>query len=1123
MTTVILAEKPDQGRKLANALKGGKLPKDNHGKIEFTSKLFGPTIVTWGFGHLVGLAMPERYDYINNGFAYESIPFLPHPDQMIYEIQEGKHKQFQIVKQCLEQADEVIIATDCDREGENIAYNIFELCSKSFQKKKMKRLWINSLTDKEILRGFNNLLDAKETKGYYDEASARQISDFLIGMNFSPLFTLKLQDQGIDGVFSLGRVQTPVNTLIVENDLSIQQFVPKPYKTIEAKTDTTPPVTFKNKKEYFDIEEYEKDMAAHQLDEAEFGIILNVEVSEKAQMPPKLFSLGGLQKYANSRWKYPTKKTDSIIQKLYQEGILSYPRTDSELITTNEFGYLKENLGQYKQLLGITAELPNLTPNKRFVDNKKVLEHYAIIPTTETAELNKLSRDEKNIYLAVLERTITMFANPYRYHSTKITLDVKGMEFSAIGNTPIDKGWKGVIGFEEDAKKDEKETTLPKFTIGQQVAVKIITLDKETQPPKRVTEGTLVGKNGLMDRLNLGTPATRTSTVERLVQQKYIEIKNNQVFPTAKGYLLWDLTKNRNLLVGNPDMTAKWEEVLKKVSKGTYTREAFIANIHKFVNETITGLKQVEFKSQYMHSIPRAAPLPSHQIGNFQVIDKGKLYEVIDDSGTRIPIFKNIGGKTLTPKMLEELLLEGRTKEVVKDIESKSGKKFNAILTLDMEAKKMVPIFEDEVFFIGKFKAVNRGGLLQITDPDGEQFEIWKSFGNKELPMTVINQLLLKGRTDNKIKGFTSQNGAEYSAFLGWDSQEKKIVPIFEDEILSIGDFTVTDKDKVFEVTDAFGVKFPIFKNVGGKELTLNHLRQILTEGRTQNVIKGMESKSGKKFDAALSLDLETKRLVPIFVDEVVKIGDFDTIDRGKLIVATGPDGSQYEIWKTFAEKELPMTVIKQLLTNGKTNKKIKGLKGKNGNKYDAFLGIDKETKKIIPIFEDEILTIGAYQVIDKGKVFEITNSNGMTFPIFKNIGGKDLSLKSLKEILIDGKTKNKIKGLKSQTGNKYDAYLGFDNQKQKVIPIFDQESFLIGQYSIIDKGKVFEVSLSDQEPFIIFKEVSSKTITKEILEEILLQGKTSERYDFVAKNKNKFSAFLIFDSENKKVSFSFD
>lgn len=704
MGTVILAEKPDQGKKFATAL-AGKTPVNKGGKYEFESEVFGHTIVTWGIGHLVGLSLPEKYEWLPNKEKWDlaNLPFLPKENELRYEVSKGKSQQYSTVKSCLENADMIIIATDPDREGENIAYNIFKLCKKKIFERPIKRLWINSLVKTEILKGFKNLREAEETVDLFKEANARQIADYLVGMNYTELFTLKLQEQGLRGVVSLGRVQTPVNTLVVENDQAIKNFKSEKYKVIECQTKNKEPKTiFRNSHEYFNMDELEVDTKKFGLDSASTGIIKSIEVTQKQTEPQKLFSLGGIQEYANTKWKYSSKKTNKVIQDLYDQGYLSYPRTDSELITTNEFEYLKNNLHRYKELLKLNINTPCVQPNKRFVNNDKVLEHYALIPTMEIPDIAKFKTEEKNIYEIIVKRTCLMFAEPYIYENTKVVLDVNGYEFMANGNVPVSLGWKQVDqNIDEKKDGDGEGVSLPKFIEGEVVNIKVNFIEKNTKEPKRLTEGKLVGKTGIMAKLGLGTPATRAGIIETLLAREYIRIENTKVYPTPKGYLLWDLTKNKDLLIGKPEITAQWEQALSKIAKKQYTREEFLKNIYKYLDVTIQDLKRSDFESLYLE---KSTIQNKYEINGYVVEEKAKVFEVVkSETKEKFVIFKNISNKTITKTIVEELLKNGRTKKPLTGFKSKKNKKFSAILVFDDLEFKVKMEFENKKADSNKF------------------------------------------------------------------------------------------------------------------------------------------------------------------------------------------------------------------------------------------------------------------------------------------------------------------------------------------------------------------------------------------------------------------------------------
>lgn len=678
---VILAEKPKQAQVYAKALAKTTPKKINNAYFKVTSDILGEVIVTWGIGHLVSLSLPRKYDDKYKRFVMNNYPFLP--DRLLYEATQSTLSQFKNVKQLLEDATEIIIATDPDREGENIAYNIFKKCHSKVMAVPMKRLWINSMEENEVRKGFSNLKEARETVKFYEEANARQIADYLVGMNFSGFFTDKLQKAGVQGMFSIGRVQTPVNTIIVENDKSIAHFKPQPFQTLEVQTtQTTPLVIFKNKQDYFDREElkallHEKNMAS-----ATTGLITKKEIINKKTESPKLFSLGGIQKYASAKWKYSPKITLDTIQSLYNNGYLSYPRTDSDLITTSEFAYLKENLEDMKALLNTTINTPQTEPRTRYVNNAKVLEHYAIIPTQKLPLLNKLSEKEKNIYESILKHTLMMFMGDFLYEQTNLTLEVNGLSFNASGNVPMEKGWKALTS--DESKKEKSGTDLlPSVCEGETLAIKMSVKDKQTKPPKRLTDGILVGKWGVMDKLGLGTPATRSSCVETLIAREYITSEKAELFPTEKGKLLYELTKET--LLGKPELTENWEKYLHSISAGKGSRDVFISNIKTFISEVIEQQKQTDLPSQLLEETKNMHKLT---VGSYQVEEKGKVFEITQtDNQTTFVIFKTIASKKITLKTVETLLTKKKTAIMKGFISAKTKKTFNAGLTLSSDNK----------------------------------------------------------------------------------------------------------------------------------------------------------------------------------------------------------------------------------------------------------------------------------------------------------------------------------------------------------------------------------------------------------------------------------------------------
>lgn len=672
MKTVILAEKPDQALKYAKALGSVKKNKGYH--LVDTDVLQGEIIITWGVGHLVNLSPMQAYGEKYKRFDLKNLPFLP--EKMIYEVSANTKGQFSSAKKQLESADLIIIATDPDREGENIAHAIFSKCSKKVINTPKKRLWINSMTDKKIKEGFQNLKDSKETYNFYKEAQTRQISDYLVGMNFTQYFTLFAQSKGLKGLYSLGRVQTPCNSLVVENDNEIKNFKEELfYRLFGEVTKNGIQVKFSNDIKFNSIDELHAAIKRYSFDKKINTVIESVEKEKKRKKAPKLFSLGGIQKYANAKWKYSLDKTLKTIQGLYQNGYLSYPRTDSDLITTNEFGEIRSYLDKYKNMLGLTFENVNLEPRKEYVNDGKVLEHYAIIPTDKLPDLDSLKADERNIYEAVVKNTVLMFAPDYEFETTVIKINIDGFILKASGNVPLKLGWTNI---EKPEEEKEDEVLLPDFIKGEKIILDPKNEKGKTKPPKRLTESSLGARGGLMDKLGLGTPATRSSIIQTLINREYVRVEKTKLYPTEKGLLLHEMTKG--ILLGKPEMTATWEKYLEKIGKGEGKQEVFLDKINLFIDKTLNDLKELNIDSKQISNVKTANQVI---IGDYTISSEAKVYKCVsNDENEKFIIFKKVAGKAITESILKQLLEKGRTTKKLKGFISSKNNKFDAFLVL---------------------------------------------------------------------------------------------------------------------------------------------------------------------------------------------------------------------------------------------------------------------------------------------------------------------------------------------------------------------------------------------------------------------------------------------------------
>ncbi|MDT2357132.1 type IA DNA topoisomerase [Enterococcus faecium] len=593
-----------------------------------------------------------------------------------------------------------MIATDSDREGEAIARLIINLSGNS--RKTIKRLWINSLETSEIKKGFQNLKDGQAFYSTYKEAETRQIADWLVGINLTRLYPLYMQKNGMRGVFSVGRVQTPTLFLIYQRNEEIKHFVSKPFYELYA-TFTHSNGKYKGtyKKRFDTLENLDGFKETNQLEQAENAEVTNVKVEEKRQYAPKLFSLSDLQSFANKRFKYSADKTLSIAQKLYEKKVLSYPRSDTNYIGSPEFDYLKSNLNRYLELAGVDISEPQLNENKRYVDGSKVQEHYAIIPTKTLPQLSDLTKDEKNIYLLVLYRTLAIFEKPYIYDETTIDTAINQVLFQSKGKTEKERGWKRLYKQEE---KDKDDPFLPEVTVHDSVAFSLETKEGKTQLPNYYTEGTLLtamkhvgramddkdSKDILKETEGIGTEATRASIIETLKKQDYITISKSKIYVTEKGELLCRIIAEDE--IANAGMTAQWERYLKKIRSQQGTQEAFLGSIERFVQHLIEKVPQ-----NFQEKKENIADVASHMkqekvIGTCpkcqnSVVDKGKFYGCSGyKDGCKFTLPKRWSQKALTKKNVQDLLSKRET-SLIKGFKSKKGSNFSAKLTLNDEMK----------------------------------------------------------------------------------------------------------------------------------------------------------------------------------------------------------------------------------------------------------------------------------------------------------------------------------------------------------------------------------------------------------------------------------------------------
>jgi DNA topoisomerase-3 len=712
---LIIAEKPDQGATLASIFTNKK--QQGYIIIQPNEIFSNGAYITWAIGHLCQLSSPEKYASEWKKWSLDTLPMIPEKFQ--YEVTKDKVKQFAIIQKLAKDpaVTEIIHAGDAGREGELIIRNILRLAG---CQKPMRRLWISSLTSNAIREGFKKLLAENETRNLYFEAYTRACADWIVGMNASRLYSLLLQQKGFSDVFSVGRVQTPTLALIVKREREIENFKSEPFWEVAAQF-------IINGKKY--MGKWQKDnetrISSRELAEkiAAFCKDKSAEVKEvvserKEFYPPLLYNLSALQAEANKRYKFSPKKTLDVLQKLYQKGNVSYPRSDSRYITkeaANAFPETLRKLGSIEDYRNFfPLPVPTISENKRYVNEKKVTDHYAIIPTEQVPNLAKLNPDERKIYdLVVTSLIAAHYHKAITEYTTVTTLVDERAEFISKGKVQIEEGWRKVI-YSKDGDHEPVLPILEKNETG--ITEKAEVKESQTQPPKRYTEGQLItlmksaGKHiedkelekVLAKTEGLGTEATRAGIITMLKDRKYIEVTKNMVYATAKAKILIDAIGSQ--ILSSPEMTAKWEQRLKEISEGIASPKHFMDLTNKMVDHLISSSvdqaekwvfseEDCETFSPGKRNTKKTIKLgPCKKCDGF-LIDKGNFYGCSNyhKNHCDFTISKKILGKSITQKNLKKLLSEGKT-EIIEGFTNKD-KTFNAILTWDDQEHKIKFLF----------------------------------------------------------------------------------------------------------------------------------------------------------------------------------------------------------------------------------------------------------------------------------------------------------------------------------------------------------------------------------------------------------------------------------------------
>jgi DNA topoisomerase III len=749
--TLVIAEKPSVGRDLAGALDGPfqrrKLedikPKRTRKKAaeptneevveEAKSKTKSRTtrdeavflesddyVITWAVGHLVQLAEPEEYDEKWKKWKMADLPIVPPNGFKLVPRDAKSKKQLKLIETLLkrEDVDTIINACDAGREGELIFAYVYESvfgesATSAKAPKPVQRLWISSMTKQAIREGFEKLRPGTQMQSLEEAARSRSEADWLVGMNATRAATIRGR-AWVGGVVSLGRVQTPTLGMIVKREREIQAFVPEPYRLIHATFQ--PPyqgIWFEGDETRIFGELERADQIVAKVS-GQDGTIEKVERKEQSERAPLLYDLTSLQRDANRRYGFSARRTLQAAQSLYEgKKAITYPRTSSRYLSGDMVAQLKptaatlQPVPEYRAAAEYVLGLDQL-PLQRVVNDAKVDDHHAIIPTDIEKDMDALTPDERRVFDLVAKRFLAVFHPPARYARTTVITVVEEERFRTRGKITLEAGWRSVYGVEPDQERQSEDESeggeIPALQEGQTVRCIAAEIeDKMTRPPPRYTEATLLsametaGKliddeelREAMKESGLGTPATRAETIETLIRREYIERVGKDLQATPKGIQVITMLEEHKLT--SPELTGDWEHKLSDIEHGRGDRKAFMKGIADFTKETVEQIAALD-KEKLRPERVELGPCPRCGAVTGEIIrENSKAYGCTswksrEEVGCGFVIWKRVASRTLTPEIARQLIEERRTREVLSGFRSRNGKPFRARLVLNDEDK----------------------------------------------------------------------------------------------------------------------------------------------------------------------------------------------------------------------------------------------------------------------------------------------------------------------------------------------------------------------------------------------------------------------------------------------------
>lgn len=1240
--SLIITEKPSVAQEFARIL---HVSGRNDGYIENDAY-----VITWCVGHLVEMVYPEEYDEKYKKWRLEDLPFLPR--EYKYNVISNVSRQYDVVHRMLfrEDIDTVYWAGDAGKEGQTIEENIRKFGGVREGMKEL-RVWIDSQTEEEILRGMREAKDMSEYDNLAKSGVMRTIEDYAMGINFSRAMSVKygklLNDAAGTSSYTaiaVGRVMTCVLGMVVIREREIRNFVETPfYRVVGSFTEKKIEAEWKSVEgsKYFESPLLYKENGFKERESAERLIeelgqdtarIASIEKGITRKKAPLLFNLAELQAECSKRFKISPDETLQAAQDLYEKKLTTYPRTDARVLSTAVAKEITKNISRLKGYQPVTGYVERIMKEGRYrgiektqyTDDSKITDHYAIIPTGQLTELDSLTSLQRSVFDLIVRRFLSVFYPPAEYQTVKLVVEMGKERFFSSAKVLKAPGYLEIAGIPKqgnegdagnEAENEPDNTGLiqiaEQLSNGDELTVEGFSIKEgKTSPPKRYTSGSMVLAMENAGQLiedeelraqikgsGIGTSATRAEIIKKLVRVGYLNLnKKTQILtPERLGEMIFEVVNMTVPALLNPKMTASWEKGLDGITRGTVQMDDYREKLEDFIRRETVNMIEQDLTSQVAARIhplvgkggrgiaaKRSIGVPCPVCGGDMETTPfgyGCSNYKRDGSGCKFSIGQ-IAGRDLSDEEVKALILEGHTK-VLSGFVSKSKKKFNASLVLEKDEDGKVKINFDfsknQPDILDDVLCPVCGSSMEITpfgysctkhreDPEACNFSIGKIAG-KAIGVDDLKELLETGRTQ-MIKGFTAKNKKKFSACLklaeGEDGKKKIEFDFSQNEAEVIEGVQCPICGGAIEVK-SFGYgcanydpenpqscRFSI-GTLAGRDLNASQVKELLTKGRTET-IRGFKSKSGKKFDACVSLVTGEDGKVNVGFDfehvEAKKIKDVKCPICGGDIVQTPfgfgcanyskeePGSCRFSVGK-MAEKALTEANVKELLTEGRTST-IRGFKSKTGKKFDARVALNKDENGKVTGLKFDFEDLEAPKVKDVkcplcgGAIvktlfgfgcanYSKDNPESCRFSIGQ-IAGMKLKEAQVKELLTRGKT-GVISGFVAKTGMKFDAPLKLTPEGQVAFDFPEKPKPVETKVKCPKCGKLLMKSQWYYECECGFKvghTVAKVPLSEEIMEELLTTGKTKEKITgFTSKAGNVFDACLKL--ENDQISFDFD